>query len=110
MLAGHDLLYAAGARVIHGHDGGLVAAYRRDRAAHAMLAAEFGLRTVPAPWRGTLAWLTGWGSDLRDLRERPVAPGAIPLCLLRGAVRRIGALAGQYVGGTAGHPGSVAGG
>jgi len=99
MLAGHDLLYRAEARVIHGHSGGFLAAYRRDRAAHAMLAAEFGLRTVQGPLHGALAWIAGWGSDLRDLRGLDVAPVVVPGHLVRGAARRMGALAGQYAGG-----------
>jgi len=106
LLAGHDLFYCCRARVVHGHGGGLRTAYRRDRAAHAMLAAEFGLRTVPGPLHGVLAWLAGWGSDLGDLRARSVTTREVPAHLARGALRRIGALTGQYVGGRAGthHP------
>lgn len=102
MLSGHDLLYRARARVLHGHRGGPLMAYRRDRLAHAMLVTEFGLRTVPAPWRGMLAWFAGWKGDLSDLRAQDVAKVSIPGCLARGAIRRIGALAGQFVGGRSG--------
>ncbi|MDP7113977.1 MAG: glycosyltransferase, partial [Myxococcota bacterium] len=45
--AGHDLLYRASVPVIHGHSTSALGSFLRDRAAHEMLAREFGLRSVP---------------------------------------------------------------
>jgi len=104
LLAGHDLLYRGGTEVIHAHVGGPLAAFRRDRAAHAMLASEFGLRSVPGIGAGVAGWLAGWGSDLRDLRAADVAGTGLVRGLLRGATRRLGAVSGQYVGGRAARP------
>jgi len=102
LLAGHDLLYVAGAVVEHAHSGGARAAFRRDRAAHEMLARHFGLRTVPHPAAALAAWFAGWGSDWRDLARQRVPGRDRPAGLVRGARRRAGALAGQYLGGRAG--------
>ncbi len=102
LLAGHELLYRAAAEVEHAHVGGARAAYRRDRAAHELLARHFGLRTVPHPAAGVAAWIVGWGSDWRDLRAQGVPPRRRPVGLVRGARRRAGALAGQLLGGRAG--------
>ncbi len=97
--AGHDLLYRGGAVVLHAHVGGALAAFRRDRAAHAMLAAEFGLRTVPDPATALAGWVAGWGGDLRDLRAAGGEGLGLLRGLLRGGARRAGAIAGQYFGG-----------
>ncbi len=98
LTAGHDLLYRPAAVVEHAHVCGALETFRRDRAAHAMLAREFGLRTVPSPAAGAAAWLAGWGSDARDLLRAGAGPTAIASGLLRGAARRAGGLAGQYAG------------
>lgn len=102
LQAGHDLLYRGGTVVVHAHAGGPLEAFRRDRAAHAMLASEFGLRTVPGLVPGIAGWLTGWGSDLRDLRATGAGGPALVRGLLRGSVRRLGSVAGQYAGGRRG--------
>ena len=102
LLAGHDLRYCAAAEVEHGHQPGPAAAYHRDRLAHELLAREFGLRTVHNPVHALLAWSTGWLGDLRDLRDQHVPTRDLPTGLLRGATRRAGALAGQWVGGRRG--------
>lgn len=109
MLAGYDLLYRPGAEVVHAHEAGPLAAYRRDRLAHALLASEFGLRTVRGPAELGLAWMTGWGSDLRDLRRADVGVYDKAAGLLRGAARRAGSLAGQLAGGHAGSTRSSSG-
>ncbi len=99
---GHDLLYRATVAVEHGHGGGPLAAFRRDRAAHALLAREFGLRAVPDLATALGGWLAGWAGDLRDLREAGLGGAPLLAGLGRGAVRRMGALAGQHAGGRRG--------
>lgn len=107
LLAGHDLLYRGSTAVVHAHTGGPLEAFRRDQAAHAMLASEFGLRTVPGLAAGAAGWVAGWGSDLRDLRATGAEGSTLVRGLLRGSVRRLGAVAGQYVGGRRGRPSPV---
>jgi rhamnosyltransferase len=100
LLAGYDLLYSPRAEVFHAHESGPLTTFRRDHLAHALLASEFGLRTVRSPVGLGLAWLAGWHSDLRDLGG--VSTSGKAAGLLRGAARRAGALAGQYTGGRVG--------
>ncbi len=102
LLAGHDLLYRAEAEVTHAHETGLTDTFRRDRLAHELLAREFGLRTVRGPAALGMAWIAGWGSDLRDLRTEGTGLVGTARGLARGSWRRIGSLTGQYAGGRAG--------
>ena len=103
LTSGHDLLYRGGTEVLHAHEGGILSAFRRDRAAHERLAAEFGLRTIPSALAGLAGWIAGWRSDWRDLREARVGGTSLLYGLSRGATRRAGAVAGQYVGGRVSH-------
>lgn len=102
LLAGHDIVYRASATVVHVHVTGPRGAFHRDRLGHTMLASEFALRSVPTPLHGAVAWIGGWRGDWRDLRSRRVPLFRRAPWLARGALRRIGALAGQFAGGRRG--------
>lgn len=104
LTAGQDLLYRAAAEVTHSHEPGPLQAFRRDRLAHELLASEFGLTTVGSPVDVGLAWVLGFGSDLADLRAEGVGTAGAARGLVRGSIRRFGALAGQYAGGHLGRP------
>lgn len=97
--AGHDLLYRASVHVVHGHSTGALGSFLRDRAAHEMLAREFGLRAVPDLASAFHGWLAGWPGDLRVLRDTGIGGAGLVLGLGQGALRRAGAIAGQHSGG-----------
>jgi len=98
LLAGHDLLYRPSAAVRHAHHAGPHATFTRERQAHAMLAREFGLTTVPSLPAGLLAWCFGWPGDLRTLVGSGTAAHDVPRLLARGGLRRAAEITGQYLG------------
>jgi GT2 family glycosyltransferase len=87
--AGGALAYVPTAVVEHHHDPTVAEAFARNRVAHRQAAAEFGLLAVPSLPAGARALVGGVLDDARRVG---------PTWALRGLPRRLGALAGQYVG------------
>lgn len=99
LLGGHDLVYRASATVCHAHRASALQIYRRERLAHTMLAAEFGLSAVPSLPEGMMAWCLGWPGDLGTLLRARTSARHVPVWMARGALRRAAEIAGQYRGG-----------